>query len=482
MRKGRFLALASAFSLVLAGPAWAQVKQGDLDLTFHSQVEVDFEVRSNYSFNENVNAINTREDFFVEQENRFWLDAKAGPFESRVMIETEDFWDTAVAEGGIGAKAGEGTDLVNIEQAYGGYDFGWFKTRIGLQVFQLDPAEIVYIDDDFGVRFWQTYEWGGWNFFWVFNEEGTSTAAANPNRDRHYFMGNLDLKLAGWTVTPFVAYATAKDEPVLSGKSATETLEVWWLGAGAKGSVAGINVLAQFAYATGDQDLRAPLVNAGQNNLDISAWAGMLSLAYPIPATPITIEAAGVWMSGDDDPTDADAEGYQGIFQDTELLNPQGIWIDDEIVIAPQRAGLPQSCRAAACAGTFAITTDDDFSPNGADFNFDAQGVTSVFAAANPVNPGNFGLQYYHAGLHYKATSNVTVSAMFAYILAMEDGLLGGDSHIGNEYTVQAVWTPHKYFRVTPTLSWLVPGDAIENLVGDDATAFNFTLETMFLF
>src|SRR3990172_5442126 len=116
MRKAKFFTLASALSLVLAGPAWAQVKQGGLDLTFHSQVEVDCEVRSNYSFNENVHAINVREEFFVEQENRFWLDAKAGPLESRVMIETEDFWDTAVAEGGIGVKAGEATDLVNIEQ------------------------------------------------------------------------------------------------------------------------------------------------------------------------------------------------------------------------------------------------------------------------------------------------------------------------------------------------------------------------------
>src|SRR3972149_1545411 len=116
MRKGRFLALASAFSLVLAGPALAQVKQGDLDLTFHSQVDVDFEVRDNYDFNDKVHAINAREDFFVEQETRFWIDAKAGPFESRIMIEAEDFWDTDVAEGGAAQAAREGRDLTNIEQ------------------------------------------------------------------------------------------------------------------------------------------------------------------------------------------------------------------------------------------------------------------------------------------------------------------------------------------------------------------------------
>src|SRR3989304_4952204 len=190
MRKGRFLVLASALSLVLAGPAWAQVKQGDLDLTFHSQVEIDFEVRDNYDFNDDVFAINGREGFFVEQETRFWLDAKAGPFESRVMIEAEDFWDTDVAEGGAAQAAGEGSDLTNIEQAYGGYDFGFFKMRAGLQVFQLDPGEVVYIDDDFGVRLWQTNDWGGWNFFWVFNQEGSDVNQNNPNRDRPYFLGN----------------------------------------------------------------------------------------------------------------------------------------------------------------------------------------------------------------------------------------------------------------------------------------------------
>jgi len=476
MRKARFFALASVLSLVLAGPAWAQVKQGDLDLTFHSQVEVDFEFRDNYSFNDNVNAINARDQFFVEQETRFWIDAKAGPFESRVMFEEEDFWD------GVGVGEADADDTGNIEQAYGGYDFGWFKGRVGLQVFQLDPGEIVYIDDDFGVRLWNTYDWGGWNFFWVFNQEGSDAAATTPNRDRHYFMGNLDLKLAGWTVTPFVAYAIAKDEPTTFSGRAIEDVEAWWLGAGAKGNVVGINVLAQFAYVTGDIDHRPGVV---PNNVDVSAWAGMLSLAYPIPATPLTIEVAGVWMSGDDSSADTDAEGFQGIFQDTELLNPQGIWIDDDIIIAPKVAGSPQSCRGAACAGTFFLTTDDDFSPGGSaagtsDFDFDAR--SAAFVAAGPGNPGNFGLQYYHAALHYKVTSNLTVSAMFAYILAMEDKLLGGDSHLGNEYTIHAVWTPHKYFRVTPTLSWLVPGDAIDNIVGTDDTAFNFVLETMFLF
>jgi hypothetical protein len=474
MRKGRFLALASALSLVLAGPAWAQVKQGDLDLTFHSQVEVDFEVRSNYSFNDNAVDIQTREGFFTEQETRFWIDAKAGPFESRVMIEAEDFWDTQVAEGG--------GDLTNIEQAYGGYDFGPFKMRAGLQVFQLDPAEIVYIDDDFGVRLWNTYDWGGWNIFWVFNQEGSDASTATPNDDRHFFMGNLDLKVAGWTLTPFVAYVNDQSQGPLSGR-VTKELTAYWLGAGAKGNAAGINVLAQFTYVTGEQDIEPT------GSIDIGAWAGFLSLAYPIPGSPLTVEVAGVWMSGDDSSADTDAEGYQGIFQDTELLNPQGIWIDDDIIIAPRRANVAQSCSgtagADACAGTFLLTTDDDFSPGGtasgtSDFDFDAR--SAAFTAAAPTNPGNFGLQYYHAALHYKVTSNFTVSAMFAHIRAMEDALLGGDAHLGNEYTLHAVWTPHKYFRITPTLSWLVPGDAIDNLVGTDDTAFNFITEMMFLF
>ena len=487
MRKGRFIVFASALSLVLAGPAWAQVKQGDLDLSFHSQVEVDFEVRDNYDFNDDVFAINTREGFFVEQETRFWLDAKAGPFESRVMIEAEDFWDTDFAEGSIGGAASTG-DLINIEQAYGGYDFGFFKMRAGLQVFQLDPAEVVYIDDDYGVRLWQTYDWGGWNFFWVFNEEGSDVSANTPNEDRHYFMGNVDIKAAGWTITPFAAWVDAQDKPTLSAKS-THKLTAFYIGGAGKGNVAGINVLAQFAYVTGEQER----LTAGPD-LDINAWSGILALNYPIPATPLTIEVAGVWSSGDDNSNDNDAEGFDGIYPDTEILNPQGIWADDEIKVAPRNAAGPQRCRGTVgsvpCTTPFTLVTDDNFFPGGSSsvkkgLEFDARpgaGVGGAFLATAPGAPGNFGIQYYHAGLHYKVTSNFTASFLFAYILAMEDKLLGGDSHLGNEYTVHAVWTPHKYFRVTPTLSWFVPGDAIDNLVGTDDNAFNFTLEGMFLF
>jgi hypothetical protein len=518
MRKGKWLVLASALGLVLAGPAWAQVKQGDLDLTFHTQVEIDFEYRSNYDFSEEVRGIQAvgatnGEDFFVFQESRFWMDAKAGAFDTRIMFELEQTWDTDEAEG-------DPANDLGLEQVYGGYDFGFVKMRAGLQVFQLDPAQIVYWDDDYGVRLWQTYGWGGWNFFWVFNQEGQQgpTTTLTADQDRHYFMGNLDHKLFGFTLTHFVGYVTDHSEPattaVITGARSAAGAAVpinkqslVWLGTAAQGQVFGINVLAQFTHVSGDQDFQSgPGVAvdfAGRNHVDVSAWAGFLNLAWPIPGTPLTLEFGGVWMSGDDDPNDEDANGYQGFFQDVELLAPQGVWLDDSITLAPKVNGQPQHCAGttaanpapsagtsftAACQRTFTLKSDDDWAPGQGDFNFDSTpgllGGATVgnFDPNNPVAPGNFGLQYYHAAVHYKATPELTLSTMFSYIAAMQDDLLGGDTHVGNEISVQGQWKPHKYLTFTPTITWLIPGDAMENIVGEDDTAFGFVLEAMFLF
>ncbi len=484
MRKWTVLALASALILVLAGPVWA-VEQKDLELKFGTQIETDFEVKDNYDFNNDAKDVNPGDDgFFVQQESRFWMDATAGPFSTRIMIEAEVFWDTDTLEGDPTDPGGKD---IAVEQAWGAYDFDIVNVRIGGQLFTLDPIGMVYTDDDYGIRLWDTYDWGDWNFFWAFSQEGSDDPGITAHDDRHFLMGNANIKVDGWVVTPFIGYVLDRGRGNGPGPTDGKTgrfQDIYWLGGNVRGEIpnTGLQVMGQFVYVTGEQDLTTNTASADLS-LDIQALMGFASVAYPIPNSPLTVEVAGVWMSGDDDPTDGDGEAYAGIFNDPEVLNPQGIWIDDTVKVAPQVGNVSQDCRARTtpCTGTFNLTVDDSVGPRD-DMTFDAGGTSATFNSASPANPGNYGIQYYHGAVHYKATPELRISGMYAHVRAMEDKLLGGDSHLGDELTLHAVWQPHTYLKITPTIAYFLPGDAVDNIVGEDDGAFHFIVETRFQF
>ncbi len=95
--------------------------------------------------------------------------------------------------------------------------------------------------------------------------------------------------------------------------------------------------------------------------------------------------------------------------------------------------------------------------------------------------------------LKYKLLKNATIMADYQHIRLMSPeglsplaagrttvGVLskGGDidGHFGDQFGVHFVWKPAKYVTIDPRFVVLIPGDAIDDLTGEDTTAWTFRL------
>ncbi|MFQ5839239.1 MAG: hypothetical protein ACE5HK_00790 [Candidatus Methylomirabilales bacterium] len=461
MRK--VIILAGVLLLASAGPALAaaKTKAGDIDLRFRTQIENDFEFRDNYDFDDTRAAVanDKRDSVFVETEVRIGFDGKAGNWRTHVLLESEDLWDRQNEGGGSGR--------LGLERAWAQYNFGNFTLRAGpSEYFKLDPASLVYADDDGMVRVFGKAGTINWQFGWIRrNDDGQSNSAgAVRSEDQDLIHGSfvLPVKNGGvnLNVTPFVLYN--------HDKTKGPTLSTFYFGVGAKGTTGPVNVLGEFAYVTGTDDTGVN-TTTGATGVDVAGWAAIVAVAYPIPNSPLTVEVGGVWSSGDDNSGDSDAEGFTGVFHDVELLNPDGIWVDDDIRVFAKNG-----------VGDVRVKEDDKFWTV-----LTSDGLAAQTSNSEDFNLSNPGIQIYHAALHYKATPQLNVSGIFEHVRLFESvNNVGGvatvdvtDKELGNEFAVRAVWKPEKYVTITPQLSYLIPGGAIEQLTGKDDAAFNFITE-----
>lgn len=468
MRKVLFLATALLLATASVALAQATVKAGDIDFQFLTQIENDFEYRDNYDLNDQIPHISgdQRNGLFVESEIRFGWTAKASNWRAHVLFEQEDLWDRNL-EGGGSARLG-------LERAWGEYNFGPFTFQAGPSVlFTLDPAELVYSDDDPMARFYGKTAGVSWQFGWIRRNDDGATAAGATTRllDQDIIQGSVTfpLKNGGLSldVTPFILYNHDKTQG--------PTLDTIYLGVGTRGTIFGVQTLAQFTYLTGTDDTtRNSTTAAIGQGVDVNAWAALLSLAYPIPNTPLTLEVGGVWASGDDDPTDLDAEAFTGVFHDTEVFNSDGIWIDDDIFVQGRNGG------------TVRVKEDDKHWTT-----LVPKGITASTGNLEDFNLSHPGIQIYTAALHYKATPNLNLSGIYQHIRTFEtiadvQGATGlvplSDEALGNEIALRAVWKVEKYVTITPQISYFIPSDGLQDIVGQDDSAFNAIVEVLINF
>lgn len=484
MRKALVLAVAGVLLLAIAGPALAgTVTPADVDLRFRTQIENDFEVRDNYTFDNDVDELaDTRNGWFVESEIRIGFDGKAGNWMTHVLLEWENLWD----------RDNEGNNVtIALERAWADYNFGPFHLRAGpAEAFVLDPAQIVYQDDDPMARLWGNYNDIGWTIGWMRRQD--DGAATNRVHDHDVFFGNAAIPIgtgAGKiTLTPFVMYSRDNQNADVTSATRRALIEEWWIGGALQGPVGPVQVLAEFVYLTGDDEGSGSNTTALDGETDIKAWMGLLDVAWPIPNTPITLEFVGVWASGDDDPTDGDAEGYGAIAQDTEIGNPDGIWLDDRVDVFD----------AGATPARVRLTFDDRYTPAFAGAAGVADGTAGIATlAANATEHrvlSHPGIQFYALLVHYKATPELTVTGLWNHVRTFEDvdnvsdtggagtGREAKAGAIGNELGIRAVWKPEKYVTFTPQISVFLPGDVVDDIVDQTDTAVNGYLEMLVSF
>lgn len=327
MKKGCFnLMLAAVLSLAIAGTSYA------FKFDFHGKMWQTVGVTDNYgamagpqksgptdyfSYNGSLNDKGLKSGMYsVMSENE---DAFFGLTKARLRFEgtTDDGLAKIVYGLEVGTvnwgdtnadkKFGLSGDGVNQETRFayaevvmpvigGKIRAGLQPTKINHWVWTETAAGLTYHSDFAG---WKTM--AGW-----YRGEDQETTS-NIEGDNDYFVIKADKKLTPNTTLGFFGIYTDldTDETTLGDKYDGEYYYLGLTGKYSKGKLFGD---FDFIYQGGDIDFEAPAID----DLDRSAWLGNLTLGFKVTDN-FKISGNILYVSGDDDPNDDDAENFDAI-------------------------------------------------------------------------------------------------------------------------------------------------------------------------
>jgi len=213
------------------------------------------------------------------------------------------------------------------------YDF--VSVRGGIQPFSSDFRGFVFTDTNFGVRLFGNYHSNRDQFnlavFDRLEKDTNSGLNTFERRDQQVAVANVyrqDFLTKGYTAQASIHYlrdeATfkfdkngflARPDPV--GSARRHHIEAVYLGLAGSGHVGRINVEDAFYYVGGTDSLNpiagpARLGKNEKDEVDIRAFMGAVELS--IDRNWYRPKIAYFYASGDDDPVDRDAEGFDAIF------------------------------------------------------------------------------------------------------------------------------------------------------------------------
>lgn len=205
-------------------------------------------------------------------------------------------------------------------------DFDFASVRVGSQFFNSDFKGFLFADTNRMVRLFGTQlaNRDQFNLIWVDQTEKQTNSLLNTFDDRHQntLIANYyrqDFIWPGYTTT--LSYHYNKDEPSLeydangflvrpdpAGVATPHEVNVHYLGWGGDGHINRFNITHQMYYALGKDELN-PIAGAPQN---INALMAAIELSYD--RDWMRFRTSYFYSSGDDDPFDTNAEGFDTIF------------------------------------------------------------------------------------------------------------------------------------------------------------------------
>ena len=211
------------------------------------------------------------------------------------------------------------------------YDF--VSVRAGVQPFSSDFRGFVFTDTNLGVRLFGNHDSnrGQYNVAWFERLEKDTNSGLNTFELRDQQVGVVnyyrqDFPVKGWTQELSVHYL--RDEPSFhfdrngflvrpdpAGSFTPHEVEAVYLGWASFGHVGRVNVDHAVYFVTGDDSLNpiaGPDVFGGDDAVDVEAYMAALELS--LDRDWFRPRLALFYASGDDDPTDRDARGFDAIF------------------------------------------------------------------------------------------------------------------------------------------------------------------------
>lgn len=346
------------------------------------------------------------------------------------------------------------------------YDF--ISSRVGIQRFNSDFRGFIYADDQPGARLFGTWD----NNKWQYNlahfsrlDKDTNAAINSTFDDRHedVLILNLyrqDAFILGHNIQFSYLYRedTAGSEgqhydlngflirPASIGDERNKNLYTSYFGFNTDGHIGRVNTTTAFYYAHGSES-HNPIARQGT---DVSAFMTAAELSYDFDW--LRVRGSFLWASGDSDPYDGDANGFDAIFDVPNFAGGDlAYW---------QRQGIP-----LIGGGGVALVSRNSLLPSLRPGKEEGQ--------SNFVNPGLF---LYNLGFDVEVTPEFKLINNATYLrfhhsdvleVVRQDGSI--DEEIGFDISSGFLYRPflNNNVQIRGGVAMLIPGDGLKNLYGD---------------
>lgn len=337
------------------------------------------------------------------------------------------------------------------------YDFD--SLRVGVQPFNADFRGFLFIDQPFGVRLFGTRDANRWqyNAAWFRRLEkdtnsGLNDIAARMRADDVFVVNayRQDWPLLGFTTQGTVLHNRNREggrgqflndngfveRPAILGSARPRSYDVTYLGGSGDGRIGRWNASATAYHALGDED-RGQLSGRPER---IRAWFAAAELSRDFDW--IRVRLSGAWASGDSDPFDGKAEGFDAVLENPAFAGADtSYWIRQSVpfiggggTALSMRNGMLGSLRTSREHGQsnftnpglrlLGIGADFDLAPGTrviANINHIAfDNLSSLAALRNQkISSGDIGWDF-SAGVQYRPffTQNVVLNASLAVLKA----------------------------------------------------------------
>jgi hypothetical protein len=357
------------------------------------------------------------------------------------------------------------------------YDF--VSSRLGIQQFNSDFRGFLFNDNEPGARFFGNYDDNKtqFNLAWFSRLDKDTNSGVNTFRDRHedVWVANVyrqDLLALGHTVTASVVHRedTAGDEgyryddnnflvrPAAIGDQRPKNIYSTYFGLGGDGHIGRVNTTTQFYYVVGSESHNA----IANRQVDISAEMFAQEFSYDVDF--VRFRTSFFWASGDEDPYDGTAQGFDAIFDNPNFAGGDlSFW---------QRQAIP-----FIGGGATNLVSRNSLLPN---FR-----PGKELGQSNFVNPG---LRLYNVGMDVEVLPELKLVTNVSYLqfdqvgpleVARQDGSISQE--IGVDLSAGIIYRPflNNNVQIRAGAACLLPGNGYRNLFGDRVNYDVFTNLTL---
>lgn len=353
------------------------------------------------------------------------------------------------------------------------YDF--WAVRAGIQAFNADFRGFLFADNEPGVRVFGSYDNNRiqYNLAWFTMLEKDTNSGLNTfnHRDQNVFVGNVyrqDFIVEGYTIQLLAAANIDQSDaefdnngvlvrPAPVGSIEDKEVNAYYVGIAGDGKIGRLNVSHQYYEVFGRESFN-PI--AGQETT-ISARMFAMELSYD--SDWIRYRASFQYASGDDDPTDSRATGFDSIFDNPNFAGGAFSYYTRQAI----------------------RLTGSGVNLVGRNSNLNSLRTSKEQGQANFVNPGLF---LYNAGVDFDVTPKLKVFTNVSYLqfedpealrLILNDN--GIEKSIGWDLSIGFQYRPllNNNMIINGGIAALVPGEGFKQLYTSETLYSGFIAFTV---